>query len=191
MTAKFKPGSIVYAKDGRSYTVEVVDGGTVYCTASNGIETEFPAESLVSESDWSTQSDGRREISYTRIKQSRFYGTSPDRIETAMAEQVLSKAERLSPSVLDFTAFTIAQQILVDNKNDDQLEGLSIVKSRQIFDEAAAAVRVRLLAQILGVKQDNLASAVRLGDNLMRAMLDKGLAAHGTAFDDFLDRPRR
>ena len=191
MATKFQPGSTVYAKDGRSYTVEVVDGGTVYCTASNGVETEFPAESLVSESEWSTQSDGRREISYTRIKQSRFYGASPDRVERAAAEQVLSKAERLSPSILDFTAYTTACQILTENKSGDQIERLSIVKSRQIFDEAAPEIRVRLLAHILSVKQDNLASAVKLGDNLMRAILDKGLVAHSTAFDDFLDRPRR
>lgn len=191
MASKFSPGSIAYARDGRSYTVEVVDGGTVYCTSSNGVEMEFPEDSLVSESEWSARSDGRRDVSYARLKQARAYGSSADLIERKAAEDLLAKTERLSPSLLDFTAFTAARQILVENGDEDLVSGLSIVKSRQIFDEAKPEIRARLLAGVLGVRPDTLASAVKLGDNLMRAMLEKGLDAHASAFEDFLDRPRR
>ena len=188
---KFRPGSLAYAKDGRSYTVEVVDGGTVYCTASNGVEADFPESSLLTESEWGTRADGRRDISYARLKQSKAYASSPDRIDPALAEQVLTKPERLQSSLLDFTAFTVARQILLENRDDDLVEGLSIVKSRQVFDEAKPEIRARLVAELLGMKTEVYASALKLGDNLMRAMIEKGLAPHATAFDDFLDRPRK
>ena len=191
MASRFSPGSIAYARDGRSYTVEIVDGGTVYCTASNGVETEFPESSLLSESEWAARSDGRRDVSYSRLKQARAYSSSADMIESKAAEDLLAKAERLSPSLLDFTAFTVAQQILTENGDHDLMSGLSIVKSRQIFDEARPEIRARLLAGVLGTRADTLASAVKLGDNLLRAMLEKGLDAHASAFEDFLDRPRR
>ncbi len=191
MTSRFPPGSIVYARDGRSYTVEVVDGGTVYCTASNGVETEFPGHSLLSESEWAAQSDGRRDVSYSRLKQARVYAASGEKLDRGAAEDLLAKTERLSPSLLDFTAFTVAEQILTENGDYDLVSGLSIIKARQIFDEAKPEIRARLLASILGTRADTLSSAVKLGDNLLRAMLDKGLEAHTVSFEDFLDRPRR
>lgn len=191
MTSRFEPGSTVYARDGRAYVVEVVDGGTVYCTSSNGVEMDFPASALLTESEWASQKDGRREISYARIKQARAYAPSPEKIDRAGAEQLLGKIEKLSPSLLDFTAFTTAQQILTENKDDDLIASLSIVKARAIFDEAKPETRARLAANLLGTQSDKLLSAAKLGDNLLRAMLDKGLAAHETAFEDFQDRPRR
>ena len=104
---------------------------------------------------------------------------------------MLTKSERLQSSLLDFTAFTVARQILLENRDDDLVEGLSIVKSRQVFDEAKPEIRARLVAELLGMKTEVYASALKLGDNLMRAMIEKGLAPHATAFDDFLDRPRK
>ena len=191
MASRFSLGSIAYAKDGRSYTVEVVDGGTVYCTASNGVETEFPEGNLLTESEWGVRTDGRRDISYTRLKQARVYSAAPEKLDKAAAEQLLSKAERLSPSLLDFVAFTVAKQILRENKDDEQVADLSIVKCRQLFDESKPEVRACLLAGMLGTRAEMLISALKLGDNLMRAMLDKGMAAHEASFEDFLDRPRR
>jgi len=190
MTSKFSPGSTAYAKDGRSYTVEVIDGGTVYCTASNGVETEFPESALLTESEWGTRSDGRRDVSYTRLKQARAYAV-PEKIEKAAAEQLLSKAQRISPSLLDYVAFTTAKQVLTENRDEEQIADLSIVKCRQIFDESKPEVRACLLAHVLGTRAEMLISALKLGDNLMRAMLEKGMAAHETSFEDFLDRPRR
>lgn len=191
MSPRFRPGSVAYAKDGRAYTVEVVDGGTVYCTASNGVETEFPHANLLTEAEWAARANGRRDISYARLKQAKAYASSPDRIDPAAAQMMLAKTERLQPSLLDFTAFTAARQILLDNKDDDLVAGLSIIKSRQIFDDAKPEIRARLVAGLLGVKADVLANAAKIGDNVMRALIEKGLAAHAAAFDDFLDRPRR
>ena len=191
MASRFSPGSIAYSRDGRCYTVEAVDGGMVYCTSSNGAETEFPDDRLLSEIEWAARTDGRRDVSYSRLKQARAYGSSVEKFDRTAAEELLAKTERLSPSLLDFTAFTVARQILAENGDEDLVSGLSIVKCRQIFDEAKPETRARMLAGILGVRPDALASAVKLGDNLMRAMLEKGLATHGTSFEEFLDRPRR
>src|ERR1700730_11045857 len=54
MAPRFSRGAIAYAKDGRSYVVDEVDGGIVYCSASNGTETEFP------EAAWLHGSAGER-----------------------------------------------------------------------------------------------------------------------------------
>ncbi len=192
MASRFSPGAIAYARDGRSYTVEAVDGGTVYCTSANGAETEFPESILLSESEWAGQADGRRDVSYSRLKQAPAYSAAAAaKIDGPAAEQLLAKVERISPSLLDFAAFTVARRILVDNKDGDLISGLSIVKSRRIFDEAKPEIRARLLGELLGVPADRLLSAVKLGDNLMRAMVDQGMAPLTAEFEEFLDRPRR
>jgi len=192
MAHKLSPGETVYAKDGRSYTVEAVDGGTVYCVSANGAETEFSAASLMTETEWAAQANGRRDVSYTRLKQSRTYNTTGgEKLDGAACQSLLSKIEHLSPSLLDFIAFKTAAHILAENKDQDLVEALSIIKARQLFDEAKPEVRVHILAGLLAVQSDKLLSAAKLGDNLMRAMLEKGLVAHGDAFEDFLDRPRR
>ena len=189
--SKFVSGATAYAKDGRSYVVEVVDGGTVYCTADNGVETDFPETSLFTETEWAGRSDGRRDVSYTRLKQSRAYSSSGETVDRAAAEKLLAKTERLHPSLLDFVAFTVAARILMENKDDDLVSGLSIIKCRALFDETKPEIRARLLANILSVPPATLVSAAGLGDNLMRAMVEKGLAPHEAAFEEFLDRPRR
>jgi hypothetical protein len=191
MASRFLPGSTAYAKNGRSYTVEIVDGGTVYCTADNGTETEFPEANLFTEVEWGTRSDGRRDISYSRLKQARAYSALPEKLNPTDAEKLLTKAERVLPSLLDYVAYTVAERILIENRDQDQIPELSIVKCRQLFDETKPEARACLLAVILGTKAEMLISALKLGDNLIRAMLEKGLATHKTAFEDFLDRPRR
>jgi hypothetical protein len=42
----------------------------------------------------------------------------------------------------------------------------------------------------LGTPADVLLNAARLGDNLMRALIEKGMAAQAEAFEAFCDRPR-
>ena len=191
MASKFSIGTTVYAKDGRSFVVEAIDGRTVYCISDNGVETEFPETTLLTESEWAARSDGRRDISQTRMKQARAYHTAADRIDPTAAEHLLAKAERLSPSLLDFTAYVVARRVLAENHDDEMGDNLSIIKCRDIFDQSKPEIRASLLAGVLGTRADMLLSALKLGDNLMRAMLDKGLEPHSAAFEDFQDRPRR
>jgi len=195
MAHRFSPGDTVYGKDGRSYTVEAIDGNTVYCKSQNGAETEFPLEMLFTQSAW-TQSDaqsthGKREISYSRLRQSRHYTPGEMKIAPAAAEQLLAKANRLSPCLIDFVAFTVAARFLAEHRDEELVDQLSIVKSRAVFDDTPAAVRVRVMAELLEAQPQALVSAAGLGDNLLRAMIDKGLASHEAAFEDFQDRPRK
>jgi hypothetical protein len=195
MAHRFSPGDTVYGKDGRSYTVEAIDGNTVYCTSQNGVETEFPLDMLFTQAAW-TQSDaqasqGKREVSYPRLRQSRHYTAGDTKIAPAAAEQLLAKANRLSPCLMDFVAFTVASRFLAEHRDEELVDQLSIVKSRAVFDDTPAAVRVRAMAELLEAQPEALVSAASLGDNLLRAMIDKGLASHEAAFEDFQDRPRR
>ena len=52
MRTRFPRGSTAYAKDGRSYIVEEVSDGIVYCTTPSGAETEFPESKLMSQTEW-------------------------------------------------------------------------------------------------------------------------------------------
>jgi hypothetical protein len=192
MRTRFPRGSIAYAKDGRSYIVEEVADGIVYCTTSSGAETEFPESKLMSEAEWGakTKVGLQREVSYARLKQSRHFlpvGASDE----AAADRLLVKAGRLSPGILDFAAFTVAERILAERKEEDLVEQLSIRKCRELFDAAPPSVRARLLADLLGVRADALVSAGGLGENLLKAMVAKGLDPLRADYEAFQDRPHR
>jgi hypothetical protein len=193
MHTRFPHGSTVYAKDGRSYVVEEVADGIVYCTTSNGAETEFSEAQLMSEAEWAakTKVGLQREVSYVRLKHSRHFLPADPLLDTVGADRLLAKAERLSPGILDFAAFTVASDILAEHKEGDLVERLSIRKCREVFDAAPAAVRARLLANLLGTRTDALISASGLGENLLMAMFAKGLEPLQAKFDAFQDRPHR
>ncbi len=192
MSSRFPRGSTVYAKDGRSYIVEEVADGIVYCTTSNGTETEFPESLLTTESERAVRARGqaKREVPYARMKQARHFLPAGEKLDAAASERMLAKADRLSAGLLDFTAFTVATRILAEHKEDDLASQLSIRKCREMFDAAPQAVRARLLAELLGANPDALVSAGGLGDNLLKAMVTQGLEAHAAAYEDFQDRPR-
>jgi hypothetical protein len=189
MPPRFPEGSAAYDKDGRSYTVEEVDGGMVYCTASNGVETEFPENSLMNEAEWAVRSDGRRDDAYVRIKGSRAYLAPTGNVSKPAAASVLKRADNLYPGILDFIAFTAAERMLTESHDTGLIAGLSIIKCREIFDGARPEVRNAVMAGVLGTSPDTLASAAEVGDNLLRAMIDKGINAG--SFDEFQDRPRK
>jgi hypothetical protein len=191
MASRFAPGTTVYTKDGRSYVVEDVDDGVVYCKTAGGAETEFPETSLLNEAEWAAKSGGRRDLFYTRLRQARAYSIPTGTRDQAISERLLAKVDRLSPGLLDFAAFTVAERAMVENGDRALVSGLSIPKCREVFDMAAPEARVSLLAGMLGMTSDALVDAGRLGDNLMRALIDKGLAANAAAFEAFCDRPRR
>jgi hypothetical protein len=185
MTPRFRPGAMAYAKDGRSYIVDEVDDGIVYCSSPSGAETEFPEAHLLNEAEWAARSDGRRDTIYARLKQAPAYTVSKVKLDPLASEQLLSKVERLSPGMLDFVAVTIAARFLAESGEQDAVSGLSTAKCREIFDATPFGIRAGLLANILGTQPDALVGAGRLGDNLMRALLDKGIAANAAAFASF------
>jgi hypothetical protein len=190
MASKFRIGTNAYTSDGRRYFVEEVDDGIVYCSSASGAETEFPEARLLTEAEWKARSDSKRLDLYPRLKQAPAYTKAP-RLDRSAAEQVLIKVERLEAGLLDFVAYEAAQRILTESGEQALVEGLSIVKCRAVFDSVEPAVRAGLLAETMGVAPDVLVGAGRLGDNLMRAMIAKGLAAREDAFEAFRARRRQ
>lgn len=191
MSDRFKTGATVYAKDGKSYVVETVDGGTVYCSSASGTEMEFPAAILFTEAEWAARADGRRDAVYVKLRQSRAYSNTPHKLDTAMAVELLAKSERLMAGLIDFVAYRIATRVMTENNDQDLAPHLSIVKARNTFETAKPDVRASLLAEILFTEPAMLINAVKLGDNVLRSLIDKGLATHGEAFEEFCDRPRK
>lgn len=191
MAAKFRPGATAYAPNGRAYVVDDVADGVVYCSLPSGAESEFPEAALLTEAEWKARSDKRRGLVHDRLKHARAYTEMRAKLDPAACEQVLAKCERLSPGLLDFTAFSVATRIVVEAGDQDLVPGLSIAKCRARFDAARPDIRAGLLADLLGTPPDILVGAARLGDNLMRAMLDKGMAANAVAFETFRDRRRQ
>jgi hypothetical protein len=190
MPGKFPRGSIAYTQTGRRYTVEDVADGTVYCVGDNGAETEFAESALMTEAEWASRSEKRAGNVYDRIKRARAYAMSAGRFDRAAATTLLARVDKLSPGILDFTAFTIAGRILAEANEAHLADGLSISKCRAVFDAASPEIRAGLLGSILATPPDVLLNAARLGDNLMRALIEKGMAAQADAFDEFCDRPR-
>ena len=191
MPSKFQPGAAAYTKDGRRYVVDEVEGGMVYCSSSGGAETEFPEAQLMNEAEWSTRSGGRKEMLYARLKQSRAYAPFKGSLDAAAAEQLLAKAERVKPGILDFTAFMVARRVMEEADAPDFVAALSIVKCRAIFDAAPPESRAVLLAGMVGSPPHVLVGAADLGDNLLRAMLAKAGAAGSVSFEEFGTRRRR
>jgi hypothetical protein len=186
---RFPPGAAAYAKDGRRYIVDEVADGTVYCTAPGGAETEFPEAQLMNEAEWSARTGNRREMLYSRMKQSKAYAPFKGPLDPAGAQRLLSRAEQLFPGLLDFAAFTVASRALTENGDHAFIPELSIVKCREIFEGTPVETRAALLAGLLGVAPDKMVSAAAMGDNMARAMIDKGLDAD--AFDAFGSRRRQ
>ncbi|MDX2142174.1 MAG: hypothetical protein SFV19_02360 [Rhodospirillaceae bacterium] len=190
MASKFPRGATAYSKDGTAYIVEDVEAGLVYCSAENGVETEFPEATLMTESEWTAKTSVRRDVSYAKLRISRAYSAPVAKLDKGESTKLLAKVERLSPGLLDFTAMTVAARILADSHDHDQIASLSVKKCRALFDASSPDVRAGLLAGVLGVRPDIFVGMANVGDFLMQAMIDKGLAAHGEAYDRFCDRPR-
>ncbi|MDB5392716.1 MAG: hypothetical protein JWM91_222 [Rhodospirillales bacterium] len=189
MPNRFPPGAAAYTKDGRRYIVDEVADGLVYCTASGGAETEFPEAQLMTEAEWSARTGGRRDMLYSRLKQARTYVPYKGALDRGGAQRLLTKAEQLFPGILDFAAFTVASRVLSENGDQSFIPELSIIKCREIFDGAPVETRAALLAGLLGTAPDKMVSAAGMGDNMTRAMIDKGLDV--AAFDTFGSRRRR
>ena len=198
MASKFRRGAIAYDKQGRSYVVEDVEGGTVYCSAENGVETEFPEAQLATEAEWQTRhtrvADPKRgpvgERLYERVKASRLYLAPTGRLDPAASQEVLAKVERLMPGVLDFAAVITAERAL-DADGDAGQSDLSTVKCREIFDAAKPETRAMLVAGLFNTRPDVFIGAAKLGDNLWRAMLAKFTETYGPEFDQFRHAKRR
>ena len=171
--------------------VEDVADGTAYCVGDNGAETEFAVAALLTEAEWAARSAKRAGNVYDRIKRARLYAAPAGKLDRAAATTVLTRIEKLSPGILDFAAFTIAGRILSETGESDLADGLSIGKCRAVFEAAPPETRAGLLASILATPPEVLVNAARLGDNLLRAMLDKGLAPLAAEYEEFCDRPRR
>lgn len=190
MPGKFPRGAIAYTQNGRRYTVEDVADGTAYCVGDNGAETEFAEAALLTEAEWAARNEKRAGNIYDRIKRARLYQTPGAKLDRAAATALLARIEKLSPGILDYAAFTIAGRILDEAGEAPLADGLSISKCRAVFEAAAPEIRASLLAALLATPPDVLLNAARLGDNLMRALIDKGMASQAEAFDEFCDRPR-
>ncbi|HTJ64089.1 MAG TPA: hypothetical protein VL899_09785 [Alphaproteobacteria bacterium] len=188
MPSRFTPGSAVYTKDGRHYVVDEAVHGMVYCTATGGAETEFPESQLMTEAEWAARTGGRREMLYSRLKQSRAFMPPKTVIDHAGAVRTLARVEQLFPGLLDFIAFTAASRMLTESGDQALVAELSIAKCRAVFDAATPEVRANLLAEAISTTPATLISASSLGENMARAMIEKGLDT--AAFDAFGSRRR-
>ena len=190
MPPKFWRGAVAYTANGRRFTIEEVADGTAYCVGDNGAEAEFAENALLTEAEFLARNETRGINIYSRVKQSRLFTAPAGKFDRALATTLLTRIEKLTPGILDFTAFTVASRALAEAGEGDRAAALAISKCRAVFDEATPEIRAGLLAALLGTPPEMLVNAARLGDNLMRALIEKGMAVRATEFDEFCDRPR-
>ncbi len=191
MPPRFKPGAAAYAKDGRRYVVEDIDDGVVYCRSDGGAETEFAEAQLLNEQEWAARAGDRTDRLYGAVRQSKAYAPYKGKLSRAAAERLLAKADRLVPGILDYVAFVLAERALGEAGLGTAVAELSIVKCREIYDAAPPESRAAMLAGLIGSPPDILVGAVELGDNLLRAMIQKAATAGSVSFEAFGARRRR
>jgi hypothetical protein len=188
MAERFQRGGVAYAKDGRKYRIDDIEDGIIYCSSAAGAETEFAADQLLNQAEWDARGKSERDKIYSRLKLSDAYAKPGPRLDKGAGEKVLAAIGRLMPALLDFAAYRIAVDFLQQAGEPDHVAGLSIVKCRTVFDSATLDVRIGLLARILGVAPKTLIDAAQIGDNLMRAILSKGMAAYEESLTEFRAR---
>jgi hypothetical protein len=189
MSSRFPPGAIAFAKDGKRYVVEEVVDGIAYCHSDSGAEAEFSVSQLKTEAEQAAETGGQRELLYARLGQSSVYAPYKGMIDRRDAEHLLARAAWLFPGLLDFAGVHAAEQAFRKMASGRPLPELSIVKCRALFDAAPPETRVNLLAAMVDAAPEKLASAAKVGDNLIRAMIAKGLDA--AAFEAFGSRRRQ
>jgi hypothetical protein len=183
--ARFKRGAAAYSKDGSRYEIEDIEDGVVYCRLPNGAETDFPAEQLMTEAEWSARSDGRREKIYAKLAASKLFTTGAAGLNAASSAATVAKVVRLLPGIQDYAAVKAAGQILKDTGDGDLAAGLSTSKCRAVYEAAQPEVQAGIVAHALGIQPGVLVSAGQLGDNLMRAMLTKAIEENAADFQQF------
>ena len=188
MPSRFRPGAGAYAKDGRRYVVEEVEGGIVYCLSEAGAETEFAEAQLFTETEWTARTGDKPDRVYSTIRQSPAYAPYKGKLNRAASERLLAKAERLVPGILAYTALVSAERILAAAGLGTAIAELSAVKCREIFDTATPECRAVALAGLIGSPPEVLVGAVDLGDNLLRAMIGKAAGAGSVPFEVFRTR---
>jgi len=190
MATRFRQGAVAYGKDGRRYVVDEAVEGLVYCHADNGAEIEFSEAQVMTEAEWAQRNGSARVSLYDQLKKTKPYApVKGGAVDRAGSEQLLAKAASLFPGMLDYVAFTTASRALPEFAGERFLSELSIVKCRALFDGATPETRASLLANLVGASPERLVSAAGIGDNLTRAMIDKGLDAR--AFEAFGTRRRQ
>jgi hypothetical protein len=191
MPSRFRPGAAAYAKDGRRYLVEQVEDGVVYCRSAAGAETEFAEAQLLSEAEWTARSGNQVDRVYATIRQSPAYAPYKGKLNPAAADRLLAKVDRVAPGILDFAALVTAERILAEAGLGTTDSALSIVKCRTIFDAAPPESRAVVLAGLIGSPPEVLVGAAGLGDNLLRAMIERAAAPGSVSFEVFRARRRR
>jgi len=186
---RFTAGAIAYGKDGKRYVVDEAVHGLVYCHSDNGAEVEFSDEQLTTAAEWSGRGGIALAQIYERMKHTTVYAGPNAEIDKADSELLLKKAASLFPGMLDFAAFETARRALAEIGCERFLDDLSIVKCRAVFDAAAPENRATLLSNLVGASPERLVSAARIGENLTRAMIEKGLDA--ASFEAFGSRRRQ
>lgn len=188
MAERFQRGGVAYAKDGRKYRVDDVEGGVVYCSSDAGAETEFSSDQLLTQTEWEARGKGDRDRLYGRLKLSDAYAKPGPRLDKGAGEKVIAVIGRLVPGFIDFAAYRVAVDFVTQAGETALVSGLSVAKCRQVFDGAPLEVRVGVLARTLGVPPKTLIDAAQIGDNLMRAILSKGMEAYPESLAEFRAR---
>jgi len=189
LATRFAAGAVAYGKDGKRYTVDEAVHGLVYCHSDNGAEVEFSDEQLTTAAEWSGRGGIALAQLYERMKHTEVYARPKGELDKVGSELLLKKAASLFPGMLDFAAFETAKRALADISCERFLDDLSIIKCRAVFDAAAPETRATLLANLVGASPERLVSAARIGDNLTRAMIEKGL--NTASFEAFGSRRRQ
>ena len=151
--SRFQIDQIVFTRTGIKGYVDLIEDGTVFITASNGVEMDFQESDLMTEAEHIsfkndqmksvTRDLGPSNVSQTTLDS--FFGVPDKKADERLMERFsdMAKAFQTAELVLDFTAAQMAEGIAAEQGMEAGTYMVDYDKAREVFNDLSATPRWR------------------------------------------------
>jgi hypothetical protein len=188
--SRFQIDQIVFTRTGIKGYVDLIEDGTVFITASNGVEMDFQESDLMTEAEHIsfkndqmksvTRDLGPSNVSQTTLDS--FFGVPDKKADERLMERFsdMAKAFQTAELVLDFTAAQMAEGIAAEQGMEAGTYMVDYDKAREVFNDLSATSKVALIAASLKVPVMVLHGTVDFpGTEMLRRVIAQAMILNG------------